>query len=160
MKRDRYNMWDEMKRLQDEMDTLFGEFFGGGRRAGRELMEPDERMPVMGGYTEPLADIFETENEIIATVELPGVNKEDISVNKTDTGVEVQVEKSDEHKDEDKKRGYYRVERRHTGFYRHFQLPSYADTDNIEASYKNGVLEIKVPKTEKGTDSRQKIEVK
>ncbi len=161
MRRNRYGLWDEMRRLQDEMDSLFGDFFGGsgGRYGQRELTGPDERMPAFAGYTEPLADLFETDNEIVATVELPGVNKEDINVSRTDNGIEVSVEKTDEQKDEDKKKGYYRIERRHTGFYRHFPMPSYADTEKIDATYKNGVLEIKVPKTEK-TDTKKRIDVK
>ena len=159
MRRNRYGLWDEMRRLQDEMDSLFGDFFGGGGYGQRELAGPEERMPAFAGYKEPVADLFETDNEIVATVELPGVNKGDINVSRTDNGIEVSVEKTDEQKDEDKKKGYYRFERRHTGIYRHFPMPSYADTDNIDATYKNGVLEIKVPKTEK-TESKKRIDVK
>ncbi len=161
MRRSGNTLWDEMRRLQNEMDSIFGDFFrsGFGNRGQKELTGPREELPSLSEYSEPLADLFETENEIVATVELPGVNKEDISVSKTDNGVEVHVEKTDEHKDEDKKKGYYRIERRHTGFYRHFPMPSYADTENVDASYKNGVLEIKVPKTEK-KDDKKRIDVK
>jgi HSP20 family protein len=58
-------------------------------------------------------------------------------------------------KDEDKKRGMYRYERKYSGFYRFIALPDGVDTDSIKASYKNGVLEVRVPKTEEKKKSRK-----
>lgn len=154
-------LYRELMRMQEEMDSLFDNFFGGGRSRRPQLSDRGaENLPVAGEYTEPVADMFETDNEIIGTIEMPGVDKKDIQVNSTDDGIEVKVEKKDEKKDEDEKKGYYRVERRHTGYYRYFPLPSYADAEKVDATYKNGVLEIRIPKREEHKQKRKQIEVK
>ena len=110
-------LYKELMRMQREMDSMFDSFFG---RSRRPLLEGNsENVPARAEYAEPVADMFETDNEIISTIEMPGVNKEDIQVNTTDDGIEVKVEKKEEKKDEDKKRGYYSIERRQTGYYRY-----------------------------------------
>ncbi len=156
---DRWDVWDEMRRMQQEMENLFRSFWGRDYFSRSPLIEgPRNRdlMPV--NYREPIADIWETDKEIVATVELPGVNKEDIQVNVRDNGVEVKVERQEEKKDE--KKDVYRIERSYTGFYRYFSLPEYVDTSKIEATYKNGVLELRIPKKESATDKSRRVQVK
>ncbi|MGM5488616.1 MAG: Hsp20/alpha crystallin family protein [Nanobdellota archaeon] len=145
----RKSLWDELMRMQREMDTMFDSFFGDTRRAlpGKgELVEND--------YREPVADVFETKDDIVATFEIPGVNKEDININATDNGLEISVEKKDEEKKEE---GYRRS---YMNFYKFVSLPDYADIDNVDATYKNGVLEVKVKKQPEIEQKRKQIEVK
>ncbi len=158
-----WTFWDEIRRLQEEMDRMFERFFN------RDYIFADRpqlthnnnrREWVPADYREPLADIFETDKEIIATIELPGVDKKDIDVNLRDDGLEIKVEKKDEHKEEDKKKGFYRIERRYSGFYRFIPLPEYADRSKIDATYNNGVLELRIPKLKKKESSGSKIRVK
>ncbi|MDK2849912.1 MAG: hypothetical protein PWP03_23 [Candidatus Woesearchaeota archaeon] len=157
-----WSFWDEFRRLQEEMDRMFERVFGRDyvydvpqlTHYGRK----NEWVPA--DYREPLADIFETDKEIIATIELPGVDKKDIDVNLRDDGLEIKVEKKDEHKQEDKKKGFYRIERRYSGFYRFIPLPEYADRSKIDATYNNGVLELRIPKIKNTKNKGNKIPVK
>jgi HSP20 family protein len=146
------SIFDEMRRMQREMESMFDSYLDRGRWSDKQLAERNT-----SNYKQPLADIFETDDAVIATVELPGVDKDNINVEMTTDGIEVKVEKHDEHKDE--RQGMYRLERSYSGFYRHIPLPTNIDRDNIEATYKNGVLELRIPKATSNDDTT-KIEVK
>ncbi len=150
-----HSIWDEMRRMQEQMDTLFESFLGGSpfSSSHHPLLEgPTQEGVVTSNYRKPLSDIYETDKEVIATVELPGIEKKDININTTDDGVEIKVEKQEEKTNE--KKGMYRLERSYSGFYRHIPLPESVDKDRIRASYKNGVLELRMPKT--ATKKRRK----
>lgn len=129
------------------------------RRMARELDRffefPD--FEELEGYREPLTDVWETEDAVMVTVELPGVNKEDINLNVKGNFLEVKVEKKEEKKE--KKEGFRRFERRYQGFYRLIRLPAKVNPQKTEATYNNGILEIKLPKVEEGEKGAQ-IEVK
>jgi HSP20 family molecular chaperone IbpA len=120
---------------------------------------PSKELALMN-YIEPLSDIIETDKEIKAKMEIPGVKKEDIKINATEDGVEVKCEKSGEIEEEDKKKGRYRLERNYSGFYRYFSLPESANVDKIEADYKDGILELVIPKTKKESKKEKEIKVK
>ena len=152
----RRNIWDEMRRMHDDMAKMFDSMdFGPFKNRG---LLPGKQDVIESDYRCPLSDVWETDDKIKAQIEVPGVNKDDIKVNATDEGVEVKVEKKDKKKDESK--GNYRYERSYTGFYRYFAMPEYADTENIEASYKDGVLELEIPKKQVEEQKRKQIEVK
>ncbi|RLI94453.1 MAG: Hsp20/alpha crystallin family protein [Candidatus Altiarchaeales archaeon] len=159
--RRRYSIFDEMRRMQEEMDRLFDEFFRATRfpelpstaLARRGMIERSE-------YRMPLTDMWETDKEVIITMELPGVNKKDIDINIYDDGIEVKVERSEDRREEDEKKGMYRFERTYSGFYRYIPLPPNVNAEKAEASYNNGVLEVKIPKIieeEKGKGRKLKI---
>lgn len=97
-------------------------------------------------YREPFIDVIETDKEVIATAEMPGLEKQDIKINLTEDRLEISAETKREEKREEK--GYVYRERRAGSYYRAISLPSSVDPNNAKASYKNGVLEIKMPKTE------------
>ncbi|MEO0070648.1 MAG: Hsp20/alpha crystallin family protein [candidate division WOR-3 bacterium] len=130
--------WDpfrEMVSLRDELDRLFDSVFG---RFPRERGE---------AYWTPPLDIEETEDAIIVRVELPGMSKEDIKVNLSGDTLTI----SGERKQEMEKKGktYYRIERAYGKFQRTVTLPAEVEGDKAKASYKNGVLELNLPKSEK-----------
>ncbi|RME78127.1 Hsp20/alpha crystallin family protein [Candidatus Woesearchaeota archaeon] len=154
--RRRNTLWDELRRMQEEMDRLFGSFLDATPQGdlGAYALMPGTAVE-KSNYRKALADITQTDKEIIATVELPGVNKEDIEINATDEGVEIKVEHKEENKEENKKKGTYWFERSYAGFYRYIPLPDGADTQNIDASYKNGVLELRIPKKEDKKKSKR-----
>ncbi len=109
----------------------------------------EERMPASGkslGYVEPAVDIVESDREYHVVIDLPGVKKEDIQLIPQEGGIELKAERKEEFKKQDEKQGYFHVERRYTGFYRFISLPEDADVDKAEAEYRNGVLEIRIPK--------------
>ncbi len=149
------DLWSEFQRMHDELDHLFTSMWGGlpdGR--SRPLLADNSASAL--AYRQPMTDLFETDKEVVATLELPGVDKKDIDIEVVGDGLDVKVEKKAEQ--EEKKKGVYRVERRYAGFYRHIPLPADVETGKVSATYKNGVLEIRVPK-KKGAKS-SKIPVK
>jgi HSP20 family protein len=89
---------------------------------------------------------MEKDKEIIATAEMPGLEKKDIKINVTEDMLEISAETKQEEKKEEK--GYIYRERRSGSYYRAISLPSPVDPDNSKATYENGVLEIKMPKNE------------
>ena len=103
-----------------------------------------------------MADLEETDNELIARFELPGVDKKDIQLNITENKIEVKAEKKQEEKIE--KKGIYKEERSYTGFYRSFALPGEVVPEKSKAKYKDGILEVAMPKAEKTKKSKIDIE--
>ncbi|RLG72954.1 MAG: Hsp20/alpha crystallin family protein [Methanobacteriota archaeon] len=150
--------WDpfrEIRRLQAEMDRLFEEFLGGRRFGGRWFLPPGEGREELA-VREPIADLVDAGDEIVATVELPGVNKEDIKVNITENQLEISAETRRE--EEEEGREYYSRERRYHRFYRRMSLPENVKADAARARYRNGVLEVRIPKLEKPRGREVKIE--
>jgi HSP20 family protein len=144
------DMFDEFRRFEETMSRMFEEIWG--IPVNRSLLLPGERtsLPTILGpierYRKPFIDIVETDKEVVATVEMPGLNKEDIKINLTGDRLEISAETKQE--EEKKEKGYIYKERRSGSYYRAISLPSSIDSDNAKASYNNGVLEIKMPKTE------------
>ncbi len=145
------NMWDEMKRLQREINRSFGDFLEGDNLIG--LPSPEGKALAMRS---PLTDLEETDKEVIAKFELPGIDKKDIQLNITENRIEVKVEKKQEKKVE--KKGFYREERSYSGFYRAMPLPSEILPGKAKAKYKDGILEVVMPKSEAKNKSKVEIE--
>ena len=147
--------WDEFRRFEEMMNRMFEGFMG---RPGRRLMLPSgERGEVVPAESrQPFIDVIETDKEVIATAEMPGLEKQDIKINLTEDRLEISAETKHEEKKEEK--GYLYRERRSGSYYRAISLPSPVDPDTSKASYNNGVLEIKMPKTEIKKKKPLKIE--
>ncbi|MCZ7355740.1 MAG: Hsp20/alpha crystallin family protein [Candidatus Methanoperedens sp.] len=139
------DQWDDFRRFEEMMNRMFEDFWG---RPSRRLMLPSgEKGEIVPAESrQPFIDVMETDKEIVATAEMPGLEKQDIKINLTEDRLEISAETQHEEKKEEK--GYVYRERRSGSYYRAISLPSPVDTDNSKASYKNGVLEIKMPKTE------------
>lgn len=91
-------------------------------------------------------NIREDDNQIVIMADVPGMEQKDINVNVDNGYLTLSGKRTFE--DEEYKESYHRVERAYGHFSRSFQLPNTIDINNIQASYKNGVLEIKLPKRE------------
>ena len=104
----------------------------------------------------PVVDIIERENDFNIKVELPGVDKKDVKITVQNDVLTIKGEKKQE--SEKKGENYYRVERYYGTFQRSFTLPSSVASDNINASYDNGILTINIPKVEEAKP--KEIEVK
>jgi len=109
------------------------------------------------GILSPDVDIFEDGNDIVVKAEIPGMKKENIEVNLTDDMITVSGEKKNEEKVE--KKDYYRIERSYGSFTRSFRLPKDVQTDKARATFKDGVLEIRVPKTAEAISKEKKIPI-
>jgi HSP20 family protein len=106
----------------------------------------------------PKIDISEGEKNIKVVAEIPGVSKEDIKIVIQDNILSIEGEKKKEDVKEDK--NYYRAERSYGSFKRCFTLPVEVDSDNIEAKFENGVLDIEMKKLEPKKASEKVIELK
>ncbi len=132
--------WDPFRNvatLQDRINRLFEDSFPRSRDIDEDISMCEWK---------PLVDIYETEEGIVIKAELPGVNKEDVSVEVKNNILTLKGERFvDKEIDEDK---YYRRERCFGTFHRTFTLQDTVLPDKIKAKFRNGVLEIEVPKPE------------
>jgi HSP20 family protein len=103
----------------------------------------------------PATDLVETESEYVLKADLPGLTQEDVSIEVNDNVLTVSGERKSEH--EERKEGYYRIERASGSFRRSLRLPDGVDAGAIEAKLDNGVLEVHVPKPEQRKP--QKVEI-
>jgi len=106
----------------------------------------------------PAMDVYETDKEVIAEVNLPGIDPEKVDVSVKD-GV-LKVSGGMEEKKEEKEKGYWRKEIRKGSFERMVRLPVTVKEDAIDATYEKGVLKIVMPKTETKPTSKVKIKIK
>jgi HSP20 family protein len=105
----------------------------------------------------PSVDIAEKDDHFLIEADIPGVDPNDINVSMENGYLTISGERKSESKDE--KSGYTRIERSHGTFYRRFILPESADSENISACSKKGVLEIKVGKAEITKPKNIKVDV-
>jgi len=97
------------------------------------------------GTWAPPVDVAEETDKIVVKVEVPGMNESDLKIHFEDGLLTVSGERQFERKDD---RNYHRIERTYGSFVRTFSLPRSVDANAIVASYKNGILEIEIPKKE------------
>ncbi len=136
------------------MEEMFDEFF---RKPMGRTMWPE--LPRMFAEAEPTptVDIYEAGDDIIVKSDLPGIAKEDIEVNLTDDTITISGEKKKEEKIE--KKDYFRLERAYGSFKRSFALPAEVQTTKAVATFKDGVLEVKIPKSETAKKKERKIKI-
>jgi HSP20 family protein len=106
---------------------------------------------------EAKSDVVETDGAVDVSVELPGMDMKDIEVSITDEALTIKGEKKVERQDE--KKGYYLSERSYGAIYRAIPLPPGVDADKAEASFKNGVLTVRLPQTPEAKAKAKRIEV-
>ncbi len=95
------------------------------------------------GTWAPPVDILEEKDKIVVKIEVPGIEEKDLRVNFEDGLLTVSGERQFERKEE---QSYHRIERSYGSFVRTFTLPRSVDANAIKASYRNGILEIEIPK--------------
>ena len=139
-----------LERFADEMDRMFDEF-GLGRGWGR-LSNFGEA----AAWT-PRIDVTQQNNEVIVRADLPGLNKDDVKVDVTDDTVVIQGERHQEHQED--RGGIYRRERSYGSFYRAIPLPDGAIADQAKATFKNGVLEVRMPAPPEQVTRGRRLEI-
>ena len=143
--------WDPMKQIEDiekRLSSLLGRPLG-TRDGGKESMTVAE--------WSPLVDITEDEKEYLIKAELPEVKKEDVKITVQDEVLSISGERKYEKEEKGKK--YHRVERAYGSFVRSFTLPEDADGTKVAAEYKDGVLKVHLPKSEKAKPKSVEIKV-
>ena len=126
-----------LDRFADEMDRMLDDF-GIARRWGGPLGRETS-----AAAWAPDVDVFQKNNELTIRVDLPGLKKDEISVEITDNAVTIQGERKRQHEEE--KEGFYRSERSYGSFDRTIPLPEGAITEQAKANFRDGVLEITMP---------------
>ncbi len=133
--------WDPFRELEDMSNRLNRVF---GRPLAR--LEPSSEMFTMVDWT-PSADISETDTAYLIKAEIPGVKKEDVKVTIENGMLTIQGERKMEKEEKDKK--FHRIERSYGSFTRSFRLPEDADESAVKAEFKDGMLNVTLPKSAK-----------
>ena len=141
----RWDPFRDMVTLREKMNRLFEDVFT-GRGEDKELA---------ASTWAPAVDIYETENELIMTAEVPGIEEKDIEIKIEDNTLSLRGERKFEK--ETKEENYHRIERSYGSFYRAFTLPNSIDPDRIQAEHENGVLKISMPKRQELKPRKVKI---
>lgn len=130
----RWDPFKDMVTLREKMNRLFEDVFT-GQSEGKELA---------ASSWAPAVDIFETENDLVMTAEVPGIDEKDIEIKIEDNTLILKGARKFEK--ETKEENYHRIERSYGSFYRAFTLPNSIDPERIQAEHENGVLKITMPK--------------
>jgi HSP20 family protein len=139
------NPFSIMRRMQDEMDRVFGPAFGGGKGG-----------PGVRAWA-PAIEVSEREGNYVVSAELPGLRPEDVDVELTDNALVIEGERHQEH--EEDQGGVHRSERSYGHFYRAVPLPEGVKAEQAQANFKDGVLEIKMPMSQQQQHQRRRIPI-
>ncbi len=130
----RWDPFRDLVTMRERMNKLFEDL----------VTSKGEEKDIVASSWAPAVDIFETDNELVLSAEVPGVDENDIEIHIEDSTLTIKGERKFEH--ETKEENYHRIERSYGSFFRSFSLPSYVDPDKIEAEHENGILKIRMPK--------------
>ncbi len=134
----------ELTSFRGEVDRLFEELWGRWPQRATE------------GEWAPSLDISETKDKVLVKVELPGVDPKDIDVTLRGDLLTIKGERKQEK--EEKEENYHRIERVYGSFCRALRLPAEAEYEKVNATYKDGVLKLEIPKKEEAKTRKIAIE--
>ncbi len=141
----RWDPFRDLITLREKMNRLFEEAY---------TARGEERDLVSSSWS-PSVDIYENEQHLVLTAEVPGIEDKDIEIKIEDNTLTLKGERKFEK--ETKEENYHRIERAYGSFYRSFSLPPYIDQDKIEAEHEHGVLKITMPKKHETTPRTVKV---
>lgn len=147
----RWNPFRELEEMQRRMAALLD-----WSPFRRSTLTTDEETITVPEWA-PLVDIIEDDKEYLLKVELPEVSKDDVKVTVEGNTLTISGERKAEK--EEKNRKYHRVERFYGRFVRSFTIPEDADPDNVRAEFKDGVLKVHLPKSEKARPKQIEVKV-
>lgn len=141
-------IWDPFLAMEELVDKY-------NRSTRKSLLKYDDKSFEVGDWM-PAVDISETANAFVVKAELPGVDKDDVSV-KIENGI-LTIRGKKKAEIEDKKN--HRIECTYGSFVRSFTLPQATKSDSIEAEYKNGILNLTIPKSEEVKPKEIEVKIK
>ncbi len=142
--------WDPFRdviALQNRMNSLFQDYTRG----------QGESDPVTTATFVPPVDIYEDEHKVVLKLEVPGLKQDDFDIRVENNTLTVRGERKFEK--EEKEENFHRIERRYGSFYRAFTVPNTVNTENVAASYDNGVLKIELQKRAEAKPKQIKVSV-
>ncbi|MGA7594271.1 MAG: Hsp20/alpha crystallin family protein [Gallionella sp.] len=143
--------WDPFVELEDvskQLNRIFGRF--------PARTEPVRELLATADWA-PSVDITETDAAYLIQGEIPGVNKEDVRINIEDGLLTISGERKQEK--EEKNRKFHRIERAYGSFMRSFRLPDNIDEEAVKAEFKDGMLNVSLPKTTQPRNKTIKVSV-
>jgi HSP20 family protein len=173
------NIFEEMRRMEEEMNKIFNSTHGFDRTNKMPMIEENkesknaeekENLPVqpvkstqsihsMPRHRIPVCHIAETETKVIAAIELPGIDKKDIELNITDNYIELKTQAKKEQKLEEMKKNQHSYTVSSFQYHARTAFPVSVDAEKAEAEYNNGMLRIEIPKKDSGRNTRR-LEIK
>jgi len=141
--------WKDFGSLQERINRMFDDTI--------RTLHPTDGEELEKGTWAPAVDIYETNDSFVVSADLPGLNKDEIQIDLKDNTLTLKGEKKFEEKVS--KDNYIRVERAYGSFVRSFTLPQNVDPEKIKAKYKEGILEITIPKKEEAKPKQIKVEL-
>lgn len=130
--------WDDpfagLTSLHGQLDDMFNNFFSG--------------TPAIQGQhlALPAMDVYDEDGkQLVAEVQAPGFDKDDITISVHNNMLEIKGEKQEKQEDKAGKKRSYMLRESHASFYRRIALPEYADADHVDAKFDNGMLRVTVP---------------
>lgn len=145
-----FSPFELMRRMSDEMDRMFEQFYDDVRGAGRPQAP--------GAAWSPRIEVVQKQDKLVVRAELPGVRKEDVNVELGDDALTIRGERREEHEEE--REGFYRTERSYGSFYRAIPLPEGVIGESAEASFRDGVLEITMQAPPQEVSRSRRLEIK
>jgi HSP20 family protein len=128
----------ELNTIQNEMNRLFNTFFDAPATPGNG--------PAVSRRWIPAMDLVETDDDFVLRADLPGLSEKDVNIELEDNVLTISGTRKSEH--DERKEGYYRVERASGAFSRSLTLPEGVDPEKVSANFDRGVLEVRIPKPE------------
>ena len=150
---------NQLMHLQDEMNRIFQDFWGGSFPEGWSIPARMAQMAASEQSSQfmPRVDVHETDSAVQISAELPGMDVDDIEINCERDRLRIRGEKTSQKTSDDE--GVYHAERVFGAFERTIMLPHEVDVDKAEAHFNNGVLTVEIPRVEPGSKSK-KISIK
>lgn len=142
----RWDPFREVVALQNRMNSLF-----------RDLPGTENGDVLTTASFVPAVDIYEDEQKVVLKLEVPGIKQEDLDIRVENNTLTVRGERKLEK--EEKEENFHRLERRYGSFYRAFTLPNTVDTENIDASYEAGVLQLSLHKKAEAKPKQIKVNI-
>jgi HSP20 family protein len=143
---ERLDPFRDLLDIQSEVNRAFDAYFGRQARPG-----------AMDQVWAPAVDIYETKDDLVVTAELPGVKEKDVHLSIVGDVLSLRGQRVLDN--QVKEENYHRIERWTGSFERHIQLPIRVQADRVRATYRDGVLEIRLPKVEEVKPREIKIDV-
>jgi HSP20 family protein len=141
----RWDPFRELATIQDRMNRLFQDSYGG------------ENQELSTSAFAPPVDVYEDEHSITLKIEVPGIDEKDIDIRMENNTLVVRGERKFEN--QEKEENFHRVERRYGSFVRSFTLPNVVDAENVRADYDKGVLKITLAKKAEAKPKQIKVNV-
>src|SRR5262245_32586073 len=139
----RWNPARELSNLEREMRRMF------------RFTESGREEPGSMAVWAPAVDIYETDNEVVVRVEVPGMDQKDFDIRVDNNVLTIRGERKMDQRVQEE--NYHRIESIYGAFVRSFTLPTTVDPDNVKAEYRNGILQITLPKKEQSKPRQIKV---